>query len=85
MADQTNHTDDAAHEAHDAHGHAPADRNFEIIPENSGADGILNFAAWLACIVLFIFSMIMVLVHPHEAEAGNQAPAAESAPAPGNQ
>jgi hypothetical protein len=58
-------------DVHDDHGHggghgSPA---FETIPENSGADSVLNLSAWLAFVVLLAFGMIMVTYAGHAAEA----------------
>jgi hypothetical protein len=56
---------------HDDHGHGhgtPA--AFPTIPEDSGADTILNAVAWLGLVVLLVFSGIMFTYAGRAAETG---------------
>ena len=79
MTDPKPHGDTHAEhtDAHDSHGHGHGAPEFDIIPESSGADVILNGVAWLALIVLMVFGLIMVNTHLHESEAAsNEAPQA---------
>ncbi|HEY9793519.1 MAG TPA: hypothetical protein V6D22_24175 [Candidatus Obscuribacterales bacterium] len=83
MADPSHHA--VSHEpdeTHDDHGHghgAHGSPSFETIPEDSGADGVLNLAAWLAFVVLLAFSTIMFTYAGHAAEANPAQPAPQEA------
>jgi hypothetical protein len=56
------HGDDHGH----GHGHGAGEPTFDIIAENSGADQILNAAAWLGFVGLLVFSLIVCTAPVHE-------------------
>ena len=81
MTHGNNAHDDHGHSAPDDHGHGSA-AGIEIIPENSGVDGALNFTALVAVLILLWFGATM-LHRPPEVGAENEAhPAAASPGAP---
>jgi hypothetical protein len=82
------HDDDHGHGhgGHDDHGHGHGgELAWEIIPETSGADGLLMALAFFCLFGLFVFAGIMLSAPPHHdaQSADHGAPQVEHQGAPG--